>query len=326
MEFVDPEKVYMGKNNPRLKVDGIDIGSNIRERRKTSKRGIVVPIIVKKYEGDLEGFQYEVIDGKRRLQAALMTREETIPFVLETQETDRTEQMIIAFEANALRKEFNWIEKAMFFETMNKFGMTNKAIGRRFNLSESRISEYINTYKKYMPYRLRDPEALPMGVIKDIVNKCKPTDIETMMCYAVENKLNQKEVRRVIYGLNHYYKRISEIKDFNEDIAKELAKKYSAYKFNPKALVLFDKEADIRTGKDISVNKMLDIRKYPTKQSALKYAKENNAEFIGPFEIKGWKVKQLSTTIEDIDTKLATMKKTISIFDAMPLLRDMDLA
>ncbi|MCW4022955.1 MAG: ParB/RepB/Spo0J family partition protein [Candidatus Bathyarchaeota archaeon] len=314
MEMANPEEIYMGNFNPRQNLESEDLGLNVQARVNAGKRGIVIPILVKPYTGKLEGFKYEVIDGKRRLQASLLNRLNEIPINIETEETDPTELMIMSYEANKNRKDFDWQEEAMFFTELTEVGYTQANIGKRFGYSQNRISEFITVFKKAPKVSAAD---IAFETIKEIVNKCPEQDLDVLFTFVKENKTSRDDIRKVLFALRNFYAKLFIINEFDKKLKESLETKYHKYRFNPKALKLFNTESDLRMGELDLKKKILTVDEYPTEESARQYAKDFHGEFIRPVEFKGWEVGVLATNIPEIDEKLEKEKPFVSANDVI---------
>jgi len=299
---VDPKRIKLGSINRRTELgDLTSLTENIKKRYAEGKRPIIVPLLVKRIED--EYYYYEVIDGKRRLQGALMSKIPEVDVILETEINDPSELVVISLLSNEFRKEFSWLEKAMMFKDLQDLGLTYSEIGNKVGLSNSRISAYINTYEKWILTEVPSTELLSLETTYEIVNKCPEEDIVELVEYIWYYELTLRDTRKVLSALRDFYASMKALKDSNEDLYKTLHARYYPYRFNPAMIELYEKEKNLKTGEAQLKNVFLDISEYPTEESAIKYATEHHGELIGKTKAEGWQVAVIPYTITDIATK-----------------------
>ena len=259
--------------------------------------------MVRKIEDD-ENFDYEVIDGKRRLQASLMNRLTEIPIVLDTEFEDKKDLMVASLISNGFREDFSWLEKADGYKKLHDLGMTHEEIGKKVGLSRTRVTEYINTYEKWVDTECRLTDMLEMETTKEILNKCPEEDIPDLIKYVQENEVSVRDTRKILFVLRNFYVSLEVLKDFNPELHDELVNVYYPHRFNPKAIALYEKEKLLRTGDARLVDRFLDVKEFPTEESAKAFATKYHGELIGRVTADGWQVAIIPYTKAVVRYKL----------------------
>src|SRR5687768_12781959 len=105
-------EIYIAKDRQRQDLGDIEeLRTSIRNRAgdKDFKHGLLSPIIVQPTA--LEGFQWELVAGERRLRAHEAEGAPTI-FGREFSDLDAYEAKLIEYEENVRRKDLHWTEQA----------------------------------------------------------------------------------------------------------------------------------------------------------------------------------------------------------------------
>lgn len=118
LKQVLPREVRFNKENPRGESEDVIKSDNTFEQLKDSvvHFGVLVPIVVHEKSG-ADGKKYTLVDGERRLRAALETNIQTIPAHIATSE-DKMDELIQAFHIHMLRKQWNPIAVARAFKNI----------------------------------------------------------------------------------------------------------------------------------------------------------------------------------------------------------------
>jgi len=298
--MVPTESISFGEINPRQDLGDLSpLAWSIKRRHLEGKRGVIQPLIVRKLEGD-PNYQWELIDGKRRLQASLIAGISEVPIVEETEETDAKKLSWMSFHANKYRKEFNWFEEAMFYKSKYDEGMNMKEIGNEVGLNEDTIGHYLRSLQfisESEPARIMD---LAMETIYEL-NKCPEEDVSELVNYTVDNKIKRDDLRKILFALRNFKASLEVLKDFHEPTYNELKEKYYPYRFNPKIMSLYQKERLLRTGELQLIDDFKDIKLYPTKEEADAYAKSYHGEVVGRITMDGWQLRRLPYNAEDLE-------------------------
>lgn len=109
---VSPEDVEFSKENPRGENPDEIKNDKTFEQLKDSvaQFGVLVPVVVHR-QGGRSGKKYMLIDGERRLRAALATGREKIPAHVATA-PDRMSELVQAFHIHMLRKQWKPVATA----------------------------------------------------------------------------------------------------------------------------------------------------------------------------------------------------------------------
>jgi len=301
---VNPEKIKPGTVNPREDLKDLDeLSENIRYRQELGQRPIYTPLMVREIEDEI--FDYEVIDGKRRLQASLMIRLPEVPIVLDTEFEDEKDLKIASLISNEFREDFNWIEKAKAYKELSDLGMTHEEIGKRVGLSRSRVTKYINTYEKWIALKGAPAHILEMETTTEIVNKCPEEDIPELVEYVKKNEISRDEIRKVLYALKNFYATLNVLEEYDRELYDELYKKYYPHRFRPEVLSIYDDEKKLRNPSETfpTIDVIIPIDKYPTLESAEAYVRSRRGEVIQRVTKDGWLVHVVKFTLNELEDK-----------------------
>jgi len=300
-KMIDPEKISFGKINPRKDLGDLsELQYDLQQRHKQGKRAIVVPLLVKKLENN-PNYDYELIDGKRRLQSALSVKLPEVPVVLEDEVTDSTELVVMSVKANWDRKDFNWTEEAIAFENLQKQGLTQKEIGVQIGKTHDYVSERISTYKRLK--NSERSELLDIITARNIGRNVPEEDLEEVVDLAIENELTERDVMKVIVNAKNVKFKLEQLEMKNKKLAEEFKKLYLPKRYTTNSAILLQKEIDLSTGYSKAVNEYLQADKY-TEEEAREYAKEHYGEFLGKVSIEAWRVYVVPLSREEIRAKL----------------------
>ena len=133
VKLVSPDKIRIGDIDIREDIGDIsELVASIYARDRDGLRPIVSPLLVAEIKDDV--YDYEVIDGKRRLIAANRAKLKLVPIVVDS---DKYEVLSWnSLEANQGRLNNNWYEVGKFFSKQNENGMTQEQIGERVNFTQ----------------------------------------------------------------------------------------------------------------------------------------------------------------------------------------------
>ena len=115
---VSPQEVRFNKQNPRGESEEVIKNDSTFEQLKdsVSQFGVLVPIVVHEKSGT-DGKKYTLVDGERRLRAALETNIQKIPAHIATSE-DKMDELVQAFHIHMLRKQWKPIAIARAFKNI----------------------------------------------------------------------------------------------------------------------------------------------------------------------------------------------------------------
>jgi ParB/RepB/Spo0J family partition protein len=116
LKRVSPQKVRFNKQNPRGESEEVIKNDSTFEQLKDSvaQFGVLVPIVVHE-RGGADGKKYTLVDGERRLRAALATNRKKIPAHVTSSE-NRMGEIIQAFHIHMLRKQWAPVAIARSFK------------------------------------------------------------------------------------------------------------------------------------------------------------------------------------------------------------------
>lgn len=133
--FLRPEQIQ--SKSPQK--SGRGTNAIIRLAESIKKYGIIKPLSVKKQGGEQGIAHYELVDGEKRLRAALLAGIAKIPCIILPQD-DKTHALTGILE-HLQRKKLNMFEQAAGFRLlMQDFSMTQAEIAHKLDVSQSSIA------------------------------------------------------------------------------------------------------------------------------------------------------------------------------------------
>ena len=119
-----------------------ELAESIREH------GVLQPIIVVK-----AGESYQIVAGERRFRASKIAGLETIPALVRTMTNQN--KLEVSLIENLQRRDLNSIETATAYQKLrDQFNLTNEAIGKRVNKSQSAVQNTMRLLK--LPKNVRE--------------------------------------------------------------------------------------------------------------------------------------------------------------------------
>lgn len=137
VEHVPIGDILVNPNQPRRTFDTVEMQELVHS---IAKHGILQPLVVRQ----LEGGQYELIAGERRMRAARQLGWERVPCVVRRGITADSSRLQLALIENLQRQDLNSVEEAMAYQQLNEeYGMTHDEIGEKVGRSRVSITNTI---------------------------------------------------------------------------------------------------------------------------------------------------------------------------------------
>ena len=194
---VDPKEVHVREGwNPRFDFgEQDDLVASVKELDNTGKPyGVRVPIRVRR---DSEG-RLELIDGERRLRAALAAGLEFVPAIMDPK-LDDTEALVLAITANN-GKPFLPLEEAAALKRLKAAGMSYLDIAKKVGRSEIHVVDRLKLLEA--PDSVKDKinkGELGTTLAAEIVKSTKdPEKQEALANEAVKGPMQRRQVRTEI--------------------------------------------------------------------------------------------------------------------------------
>ena len=102
LQFIAPKKIRTFPNHPFRLYDGERLDDLVES---VKANGILIPTIVRKIEKDENGYEYEMLAGHNRQNAAIIADLEVIPCIVKENITDE-EAWIYVIETNVMQRSF----------------------------------------------------------------------------------------------------------------------------------------------------------------------------------------------------------------------------
>lgn len=300
---INPEKISFGTINPRKDLGDLsELAYDLKQRHQRGKRAVVVPLMVKELKDD-PTYDYELIDGKRRLQSALSIRLPEVPVVLEDEVSDYTELVVMSIKANEHRKDFNWAEEAIAYEALRTKGLTQEEIGNQMTKSVSYISERIATYIKLK--NSARAESLGIGTARYIARDIPEEDYEEVIDLVLKKELSERDTMKIIKNAMNVIDKLEQIED-HEELHDKLGKIYLPKRYTTSSANLLQMEIELSTGHAKARDEYLETSKF-TEEEAKEFAKEHYGEFLGKTVIEVWRVYVVPLSRSEIRAKLGKL-------------------
>jgi ParB family chromosome partitioning protein len=212
MEFQDavrlPEAEQAGKTVVNVPIDSIianpfqprrtfDAGA-LRELADSIREyGILQPLLVV----PLEGEQYLLIAGERRLRAAYLAQVETIPVLLGNYGSQEVAE--IAMIENLQREDLHFLDEAGGYELlMREFGITQEVLAKRVGKNQSTIANKLRVLKlgKAVLDGLRSA-ALTERHARALLKLPEEGQQLSVLQAAVDNELNVRQTEELVEQL-----------------------------------------------------------------------------------------------------------------------------
>lgn len=173
--------VVPNPNQPRYYFDG----DNLKELADSIKEhGIIQPILVTKINGN----QYELIAGERRLQASKLIGLEKIPAIVRL--ATGQQKLELALVENIQRHNLNSIEEAKAYKKLQvEFNLTQEEIAKRTGRSRPAIANIIRLLE------------LPIEIQRGIIEE-KITEGHARAILGIENPEKQRALYELILKNN----------------------------------------------------------------------------------------------------------------------------
>jgi ParB family transcriptional regulator, chromosome partitioning protein len=125
-------KIQLNPHQPRKKFEHADLEDLINSIKV---HGIIQPLIVTK----LDDNSYQLIAGERRLRAAQMLNQQTVPAIV--REVKEQQKLELALVENLQRKNLNPLEEAMSFKRlMDEFNLTQETVAQKVGKKRSSVA------------------------------------------------------------------------------------------------------------------------------------------------------------------------------------------
>lgn len=136
------------KTDPEQPRRSFDIDALNELAESVREHGVLQPIIVTKVGGG-----YQIVAGERRYRASQIAGLETIPALVRTMSNQN--KLEVSLIENLQRRDLNSIETATAYAKLrDQFNLTNEAIGKRVNKSQSAVQNTMRLLK--LPKNVRE--------------------------------------------------------------------------------------------------------------------------------------------------------------------------
>jgi ParB family transcriptional regulator, chromosome partitioning protein len=193
--------------NTPLLVDVSRIKANASQPRKIFKEknleelansilenGIIQPLIVMQ----LDGGNFELIAGERRLRAAKKAGLEKVPVVVKR--GTQKDKMVMAIIENIQRSDLNCVEEALaYFQLMEDYQMTQDEVAKKLGKERSTIANHLRILK--LPrdvIEMLQKELLTFGHAKVLAAEKERERIIRLANQAVTEQLSVRELEKLM--------------------------------------------------------------------------------------------------------------------------------
>lgn len=178
---ISVENIAPNPNQPRYYFDG----DNLKELSESIKEhGVIQPILVTKINGN----EFELIAGERRLQASKLAGKKSIPAIIRT--ATNQEKLEIALIENIQRHNLNSIEEAKAYKKLQvDFKLTQEEVAKKTGKNRSTIANII---------RLLD---LPVDIQRGVIER-KITEGHARAILGIDSAEKQRTLYELILKNN----------------------------------------------------------------------------------------------------------------------------
>jgi ParB family chromosome partitioning protein len=167
----------------------------LRELAESVKtKGIIQPILIRR----LGDGHFELIAGERRLRAAKLAGQDTIPAIIRP--ASDAESMEMALIENLQRKDLNPLEAAKAYQRlMKEFGLTQEELSARLGKERSSIANTVRLLS--LPPEVQawvEQEQLSLGHAKVLLGLSNPEQQVHLGGRAVQDRLSVRELERLV--------------------------------------------------------------------------------------------------------------------------------
>jgi ParB/RepB/Spo0J family partition protein len=318
---VSPKEIRFSRDNPRGETPEDIKNDKTFEQLKDSvaQFGVLVPLVVhEKKMGD--GKSYTLVDGERRLRAALATNTEKVPAHIASTE-DRMGEIIQAFHIHMLRKQWKPVAIARAFKRIkqelkkSRKSMTEKELLRELQANTGCTNNQLEDLQRAVKY----PEAVLKGVDDGKIAWSHLVQFEASFVEQLEQhyphlllKLGRKEVRRVLVE-KAQQKVIRTTRELIENILPivQRAKNATQKKVAARILERFITEADVSPG----MVKMDYDRRFPPPRDQLELANEilKTCELLNPMieQIESGQIISFTKKAKELKKVMEALKQTV---------------
>jgi len=225
-ENFDITKIEANPYQPRMHIkpeDLIELADSIREH------GVIQPLIVTKAE---KSDKYYLIAGERRFRASQLAGLKKVPVVIK--EASPQKMLELALIENIQREDLNAVEEALAFKQLQEeFGLKQTEIAKKVGLSRVAVTNKIRILG--LPEEVK--EAILNGKITEgharaLLGLADKDSIVAAMDIVIKRELSVRDteamVRKINYGRGTTRKKLKQLDQETEDIAKRISKKLGA--------------------------------------------------------------------------------------------------
>lgn len=189
--LVNVDSIKTNPNQPRKifkEKDLEELCESIKEN------GIIQPLIV----AELEGGQYELVAGERRLRASKKAGLEMVPVVVK-RATDR-EKMIMSIIENVQRSDLNCVEEALaYYQLMNEYKLTQEDVAKKLGKERSTVANFLRVLNLPRPViDLLQKEMLSFGHAKILASVKEREDAIRLANEAVSKQWSVRELETAL--------------------------------------------------------------------------------------------------------------------------------
>jgi ParB family chromosome partitioning protein len=158
------------------------------------ENGIIQPLIV----AELEGGQYELVAGERRLRASKKAGLEMVPVVVK-RATDR-EKMIMSIIENVQRSDLNCVEEALaYYQLMNEYKLTQEDVAKKLGKERSTVANFLRVLNLPRPViDLLQKEMLSFGHAKILASVKEREEATRLANEAVSKQWSVRDLETAI--------------------------------------------------------------------------------------------------------------------------------
>lgn len=319
---ISPKDVRFSKKNPRGESPEEIQSDKSFEQLKDSvaQFGVLVPIVVHETE-DEGGEKYTLVDGERRLRAALLTNRAEIPAHVATSE-DKMGELVQAFHIHMLRKQWKPVAIAVAFRRIKrelkkqKKWKNDRELLRELQARTGCTKKQLEELQRAVHYKAQVLKNVATGKIQwSHLVQFEASFVEQLAQHypGLLKKLGKQEVRRVLVE-KAQQKVIGATRDFIDNIVPIVQRARTA-KEKKFAETLFEKFITMPDLPPEAVRLTYD-KAFPPPKDQLALANEiiKNCDLLNPMfdQIVSAQIISFTKDAKELKKTMETLKTTVS--------------
>lgn len=166
---------------------GRDLGDLRDLTESVKERGVLVPVILERYNGTLR-----LRDGHRRVTAARLAKVPKVLAVIHREALDEADWLLESVDYNERQKGLGPADRERIARRLVELGVGRGRIAKAFQLSRSKVDELLNGPKPKPVTERRPPAVVSVKVLREFLAHCDDlgysTDPQVMLAALIDGR------------------------------------------------------------------------------------------------------------------------------------------